>query len=71
MTTLKEDYRELNGRTFRQEQLLNALRPIRLKQWLFPEFDVEDMAKEALADGWITSNRDGTFTFTVPDEQAV
>lgn len=69
MGTLKDSYRALNGQTYRQDALLRALRKIRLDHWLFPDVDVEDMAKEALADGWITANEGGIFTFTVPDEK--
>lgn len=70
MSTIMESYRALNGQSFRQSQLLHALRRIRLNHWLL-DVDVDDMAKEALADGWITASPDGIFTFTVPDEPAV
>ncbi len=68
MGSLKDSYRALNGRTYRQDSLLDALRKIRLDHWLF-HVDVEEMAKEALEDGWITSNGDGTFTFSVAHGQ--
>lgn len=65
MSDIREEYRKLNGQCFRQPQLLRALAEIRVRRWLFPEVDVDDMAKDAIEEGWIKVNGDGTFTVSV------